>query len=290
MRLSKIKSLFLKEIPFFMTAPAILWQVLFFYIPLVFIVYLSFVKSDQLWLSLTFAHYVSLFDSIYFKIIARSLIFAFFNAVICLAIAYPMAYYLALKVREWANFLLFLIILPFWTSFVVHVFAWYFVLDRNGIVNWLLMHMGLLHEPISMLNNNFSIFLVMVYCYLPFMVMPIYSILEKLDVSLLEASLDLGASPWYTFFKVTVPLSWSGIRTGFFLVFVPSFGEFVIPALLGGDKTMFVGSLVYQYFLVSRNMLIGSAFTVLSSLTLLLSAVFIAWMFKKMVRDVREGQ
>jgi ABC-type spermidine/putrescine transport system permease subunit I len=122
------------------------------------------------------------------------------------------------------------------------------------------------------------------------MILPLYSILEKLDTTLLEASLDLGASPTYTFFNITVPLSWSGIRTGFFLVFVPSFGEFVIPALLGGDKTMFVGSLVYQYFLVSRNMLTGSAFTVLSSFILLLAAVVIAWLFKKMVRDVREGQ
>lgn len=290
MKIAKIKALLSKEVSFFMVMPAVLWQVLFFYIPLFFIICLSFVKShDSSSITFTLDHYRGIFASVYGKVIFRSLVVAFINALACLIIAYPMAYYLALKVKRFTNFLIFLIVLPFWTSFVVHVFSWYFILDNNGIINTLFMKIGLISQPISLLNNIFAILLVMIYCYVPFMIMPIYTALEKFNVTLLEASADLGATPAYTFFHVTIPLTMSGIKTGFFLVFVPSFGEFVIPALLGGGKTMFVGSLVYHYFLVARNTLTGAAFTCFSCLILIVVATIIALIFNKIVPDARRG-
>jgi len=277
----RIYSLIAKEFPFFLVMPALIWQVLFFYVPLLWIVYLSITHVGAPFFNFTLAHYTGLFEAAFFKIIARSLFLAFVNAVICLLIAYPIAYFAARSPRNWRNFFLFLLILPFWTSFVVHVYAWFYVLDTNGLINSTLLKIGLIKEPLAMVNTLFAVFLVMIYCYLPFMVMPLYSALEKFNWTLLEASMDLGATPAKTFFKITVPMTLPSIKTGFFLVFVPSFGEFVIPALLGGSKKMYVGSLIYHYFLVARDAVTGAAFTCLSSLILVAACLIIAWGFRK---------
>ena len=158
---------------------------------------------------------------------------------------------------------------PLWTNFLIQVYGWFFLIERNGLINLLLVKLGIIAEPLALANNLVAVFVVMVYCYLPFMIMPLYTILEKFDVRLLEASADLGASVWKTFFTVTLPLTVSGIRTGVLLTFVLGFGEFAIPALVGGGKYMMVGSLIYYYFLVMRDNSLGSAFTCVSCLVLL---------------------
>jgi len=257
-KITAIKSAIIREFSFIFSVPALLWQVLFLYIPFVIIIYASLHQS-----------YLIFFDIMYIRIIARSLLLAGGSALLCLFLAYPVAYFLALKIERGKNILLFLLTLPFWTNFLIQVYAWFFLLDRNGVINLFLKAIGLINEPLHLLNNQFSIFLVMVYCYLPFMIMPLYSILHKMDKMLLEVSMDLGATTLQTFRKITLPLSITGIKTGVLLVFVPAFGEFVIPALVGGSKYMLVGSLISYYFLVARDSKIGSAFTVLSGMILL---------------------
>ena len=257
-KITAIKSAIIRELSFVFSVPAVLWQVLFLYFPLVILIYASLYQS-----------YLIFFDMIYVRIVARSLLLAGGSALLCLLLAYPVAYFLALKVKRGKNILLFLLTLPFWTNFLIQIYAWFFLLDRNGLINVLLKTVGLISEPLYLLNNQFSIFLVMVYCYFPFMIMPLYSILHKMDVTLLESSMDLGATRWQTFRNITLPLSITGIKTGVLLVFVPAFGEFVIPALVGGSKYMLVGSLISYYFLAVRDSRLGSAFTVVSGMILL---------------------
>jgi spermidine/putrescine transport system permease protein len=283
MKKSAIQQAFKREFPWFMIMPALLWQVLFFYIPCAIIIALSFIQSSGSTFSQGFSlnFYKTLFAPEYGLIILRSLIFASLNALVCLVCAYPVAYYLALKVKKAKQLLLCLLILPFWTNVIVQIYAWFFVLEQHGLLNIVLLKLGIISQPIHMVNTMASVFLVMAYCYLPFMIMPLYTALEKIDSRLIESSYDLGANSWQTFFNVTLPLSMSGIRTGFFLVFVPSFGEFVIPVLMGGSKQIFVGSLVSHYFTTAHNISQGAAFTVLSGLILLVCALIINRYFSK---------
>jgi len=276
----KMRELFVRETEFIFSVPAVLWQILFLYIPLLLIVYTSFqLTVNSSWYELTFKHYISLLNIDYFRIIGRSTIVAFIVTIICLLLAYPMAYFLALKVeRRWKNVLLFLLTLPFWTNFLIQIYSWVFVLDYNGLVNTILLKIGFIQEPLHLLNNIYAIILVMIHYYLPFMIMPLYSILEKIQHDVLEASMDLGATHWQTFIRITIPLSLSGIKTGLLLVFVPAFGEFVIPSLIGGAKYMYVGSLITHYFLVARDSQLGAAFTIVSGLVLLMFALLFNWM------------
>ena len=265
---------------FIFSVPAILWQLLFLYVPLLIVLYTSFKRlPGSPFSDLTFAHYEALLNSAYFYIIARSAMIACCVTLLSLLCAYPVAYFLALKVnRRWKNLLLFLLTLPFWTNFLIQIYSWVFVLDYNGLINMALLRMGVISEPLHMINNTYALLLVMLYYYLPFMIMPLYSILEKIQYDLLEASMDLGATHWQTFRRITIPLSVSGIKTGVFLVFVPAFGEFAIPAIIGGSKYMMVGSLVSHYFLVARDSQLGSAFTIASGLVLVVCALLFNWL------------
>lgn len=272
------------EFPFFMAMPAVAWQAFFFYIPAVCLVLLSFMKAGDASFSLsalTAENYAYFLSPLFAVVIGRSLLLAFITALFCLLFAYPVSYCLAIKIKRFKNIFLFFLILPFWTSFMVQAYAWFFVLEHNGLINTILLNLGIITVPLHMLNTTFSIYIVMVYCYLPFMIMPLYTALEKIDRRLFEAAADLGATQWQTFMQLTIPLSMPGIKTGFFLVFVPAFGEFVIPTLLGGGKKLFVGSLISQYFLVARNPNIGSAFTVITCLVLMLAVGIMYWFFNK---------
>jgi len=256
---------------FLLGIPAIVWQILFFYIPLIFIVGLSFSGA-------TYSQYFApFFGATYFSIIARSLILALSNAIVCTLIAYPLAYFLAFRAGRFKYFFLFLVILPFWNNFLLHISAWIFVLDRHGVLNNFLTGVGLIQDPLPILNSPVAVGIMMVYFYLPFMVLPLYATLERFDRRLIEASSDLGATWWQTVTKILLPLSMSGIRSGFFLVFIPSFGEFAIPEFMGGNKTMYVGSLVSHLILGSQTVASGAAFTLISSVVLLVAVIFIYW-------------
>jgi len=270
------------EFSFFAAIPALLWQALFFYIPIAFICVVSFLKRLDFALldNVTFAHYAQLFDPTYFKILGRSVSLAFFNSVFCFLIAYPVAYFLVFRVKRLRNLLLFLLVLPFWANFLVLVYAWFFVLEHGGVLNSALLTIGIISEPLRILNTPFAVYLVMLFCYLPFMIMPIYSSLEKIDKTLVESSFDLGANRWQTISRVVMPLSSTGIRTGFFLVFIPSFGEFVVPMLLGGGKQMFAGSLISFLFLETKSMFWGAAFTCMSAVVLIASVLVLNVLLK----------
>ena len=281
MNITKYRTIFIASFPFFAGIPALLWQLLFFYVPLLFIIYLSFIASD--YSSFTIGNYVLIGrENMYVTIIARSFVFAVCNACACAVVAYPLAYFLVLRARALKTFLLFLAIVPFWTNFLLHIYAWFFVLERNGLLNTILLRLHIITTPVHFLNSLPAVMLVMLYSYLPFMVLPLYSTLEKLDIHLLEASADLGANAWQTFFKVTLPLTISGLQTGFLLVLVPSFGEFAIPALVGGDRTMFVGSLISYLFLSGNNQPLGSAFALISSILLIIAAFSIYTLLNKL--------
>ena len=225
------------------------WLLLFFLVPLFIIFNISLSESvlgvppyKNIWewtdhlslkIHLHFENYKILFeDSLYQYAFIQSLKFASISTVLCLLLGYPMAYTIARAEPRTQTFLLFLVLLPFWTSFLLRVYAWIGLLSREGLINSLLVWLGLVDTPLTLLGTGFSVCLGMVYCYLPFMILPLYAALSKFDISLLEAAADLGCTPLKAFLKITLPLSKGGIIAGCFLVFIPCVGEFVIPELL----------------------------------------------------------
>jgi putrescine transport system permease protein len=206
--------------------------------------------DGTLTLRLKFTNYLFLTtDPVYILTYLSSIGFATLNTAICLVIGYPFAYFMARSPAAWRPALLMLVSLPFWTSYLLRVYAWKGLLDNNGIVNNLLLWLHVIHKPIPMMHTAFSMMVGMVYTYLPFMILPVYANLVKMDLRLLEAAADLGATPLRTFWLVTVPLSVPGIVAGSMLVLIPSIGEYVIPELLGGPTTLMIGRVLWdEYF------------------------------------------
>lgn len=261
-----------KEIPLIVGMPALLWQILFFIIPLCCIIGLAFAGKP-------FHYFMPFFDMVYARVIMRSLSLACINSIICLLVAYPLTYFLAFRVGRFRIFGLFLLIVPFWTNFLLHIYAWFFVLERNGFLNTLLLSTGLISQPLDLLNSPAAVMIMMVYYYMPFMILPLYTQFEKFDTRLSEASMDLGATWLQTMYHVLLPATLPGIISGFFLVFVPSFGEFAIPELMGGDRYMYVGTLVSYCVLGAETASYGAAFTLLSSCVLILVSVLLYGLF-----------
>lgn len=201
-------------------------------------------------------------DSLYLRAYLGSLRFAFVSTVIALLLGYPMAYAIARAPQRWRMILLLLVVLPFWTSFLIRIYAWIGLLRPTGLINFALESVGLIAAPLRVLNTDFAVYLGIVYAYLPFMVLPLYARLEKLDPVLLEAAADLGAKPWNAFLKVTLPLSLPGVFAGCLLVFIPAVGEFVIPELLGGPDTLMIGKVLWTEFFTSRDWPMSAAVAV----------------------------
>lgn len=205
--------------------------------------------EQTLTLKIHFGNYSSLAqDTLYIQTYLSSIKFAAITTGICLVIAYPFAYFMARSPADKRPALLMLVMLPFWTSFLLRVYAWKMLLADSGVFNNVAMSIGVISEPIKMMNTPFSLVLGMVYTYVPFMILPLYANLVKMDLRLLEAALDLGATPWQAFWRITVPLSKSGIIAGSMLVFIPCVGEFVIPELLGGPETLMIGRVLWDEF------------------------------------------
>jgi len=201
-------------------------------------------------------------DSLYVKTYLSSLEFAAINTVICLVIGYPFAYFMARSPANLRPALLMLVSLPFWTSYLLRVYAWKGLLDDQGVVNNILIWLQLIDQPIKMMHTAFSMTVGMVYTYLPFMILPLYANLVKMDLRLLEAANDLGATPWTAFWLVTVPLSKNGIVAGSMLVFIPSVGEYVIPELLGGPSTLMIGRVLWDEFFSNNDWAMASSVAV----------------------------
>jgi len=233
---------------------------------------------------LSLANYVRALEPLYLRILAKSIGLAALTTLLCLAVAYPVAFWIGLRVSpRRRSALLVLVILPFWTSFLVRMYAWIFILRTEGLLNLLLGRFGV--PPLPLLYNDFAVLLGQVYGELPFMILPLYASLEKLDRSLLEAAADLGAAPARALWRVTLPLTAPGIAAGCLLVFIPSLGSYLAPDLLGGGQTIYVGNLIQSQFAVARDMPFGSALSFLLSLTVLL----LLFLFRRPLRASREA-
>ena len=223
---------------------------------------------------LDFENYVFLTDDdLYWKAYLSSLKIASIATALTLLVRFPIAYGMANAPDEWRPTLMMLVILPFWTSFLIRVYSWMGILSQEGFLNQFLMGIGLISEPLIILNTNWAVYIGIVYTYCPFMILPIYATLEKLDTSLNEAAVDLGCSRTSAFWLITMPLARPGIIAGCFLVFIPALGEFVIPSLLGGSRTLMIGKVLYEEFFANRDWPVASAVAVVLLLILIVPIV-----------------
>ncbi|MBJ7276096.1 ABC transporter permease subunit [Marinobacter salarius] len=266
-----------------------LWLLLFFLLPFALVLKISFSSAvmaippyqpvftfvdNTVSVVVNLSNYLFLFsDSLYIAAYWGSVKIAFVSTLVCLLIGYPMAYAMARASARMQLVLLLLVMLPSWTSFLIRVYAWMGILGNQGLLNNLLMWLGVISEPLKMLNTNFAVVLGIAYAYLPFMVLPIYTNLVKLDVRLLEAASDLGCRSLTTFWTITLPLSKAGIIAGSMLVFIPAVGEFVIPELLGGPDTLMIGKVLWEEFFNNRDWPVASSLAIVMLALLLIPIV-----------------
>ncbi len=268
-----------------------LWLLLFVFLPFLIVLKISLADSrlgippytglldfseGLIEIKLQFSHYILLLtDSLYFQTYINSLKVAAISTLLCLLIGYPMAYFIACAKPGTRNLLIMAVMLPFWTSLLLRVYAWIGILKTNGLLNNLLLSLGLIHTPLSLYHTNTAVYIGIVYSYLPFLIMPLYAHLVKMDSTLLEAAYDLGAKPWKAFLQITLPLSKNGIIAGCLLVFIPAAGEYVIPELLGGANTLMIGRVMWDEFFNNADWPMASAATCAMVLLLLVPiAVF----------------
>ncbi|MBI3653825.1 MAG: ABC transporter permease [Acidobacteria bacterium] len=259
-----------------LVAPGLFWLLFFIVAPLVIVVIVSFATRGAYGKTLydfTWSNYARALDALYLSAYWRTIWIALLTTTLCVVVSFPVAYYIALRAPErWKRILLVLTVIPFWTSFLIRTYAWMLLLRSEGVINSALLHSGLIHEPLPLLYNDFAILVGQVYGELPFMILPIYVALERLNTRLLEAAQDLGANRFWTFVKITLPLSRPGLLAGIVLVFIPSLGAFITPDLLGGAKSIMIGNLIQNQF-AQLNQPFGSALSLLLTLAVLLLLV-----------------
>jgi putrescine transport system permease protein len=273
------------------TAVPYVWLLLFFLIPFAIVLKISFSSTliamppyepllhwtaeKVVQIKLNFGNYAFLVeDNLYWMAYLNSIKVAAISTLLCLLIGYPIAYSIARSNPSTRNILMLLIVLPFWTSFLLRVYAWIGILKNNGLLNNFLMWIGVIDQPIQMLQTDFAVYVGIVYSYLPFMILPLYANLEKMDLTLLEAAADLGCRPWQAFYKVTLPLSVPGIIAGCLLVFIPAVGEFVIPSLLGDPGMLMIGKVLWTEFFNNRDWPVASAVAIALLLFLVIPIMY----------------
>lgn len=283
------------------TSVPYLWLVLFFLVPFVIVLKISFSSaviamppyepllnwaSDKVVaVKLNIGNFLFLVqDDLYWKAYLNSIKVAGISTVFCLLIGYPIAYAIARSSQSARNVLMLMVVLPFWTSFLLRVYAWIGILKNNGLLNNLLIWLGVIDEPLVILQTDLAVYIGIVYSYLPFMILPLYANLEKMDLTLLEAAADLGCKPWQAFYKVTVPLSMPGIIAGCLLVFIPAVGEFVIPSLLGDPGMLMIGRVLWTEFFNNRDWPVASAVAIA-----LLMFLVIPIMYYQRAQDAEAG-
>ena len=253
--------------------PYILWTIAFSIVPLIIILVYSFCERTpygDIVFKFTTGNYVKFFQPIYLKVLWRSIVLAVSSTALTLLIGYPMAWIISRAGDRARNFMVMLFVLPLWTNFLLRTYAWMGLLRENGFFNQVLMSIGLIDEPLKLLYTEGAVLVGMVYNFLPFMVLPIYSVLVKMDQGHIDAANDLGANPTQTFIKVVLPLSFPGIVSGIIMVFMPALSTFIISDLLGGGQTMMLGNLIQNQFLSARNWQFGSAISTIMILMVLI--------------------
>lgn len=266
------------------------WLLLFFLVPFAFVFKISFAEianaippftdltsyvDGKLQMTLNLGNYQYLLeDDLYAASYLNSIKVAGISTALCLLVGYPMAYAIANSSESWRNVFLMLVILPSWTSFLIRIYAWIGILKNEGLLNNLLMSLGVISEPLQILQTDTAVYIGIVYAYLPFMILPLYTNLVKHDYSLIEAAQDLGCSAWKAFMKITLPLSKGGIVAGSMLVFIPAMGEFVIPELLGGPDTLMIGKVLWNEFNSNRDWPVASAVAIVMLMVIIVPLVF----------------
>ena len=282
-------------------AAPFLFLLLFFMIPFVVVMQISVVDSrlgvppytdlmqwsdGVLALKFNFAHYVTvLTDSLYFDAYVGSLKVALITTVICLLIGYPAAYFIARSNPHTRNLLMMAVMLPFWTSYLIRIYAWIGILKDQGLLNNFLLWLHVIDEPLRLFHTNTAVYIGMVYSYLPYLILPLYAHLVRMDYTLLEAAHDLGARPWKAFVTITIPLSMRGIIAGSLLVFIPSVGEYVIPEILGGADTLMVGRLMWEDFFNNMDWPVASSATGIMVILLLFPIAVFQHMQSKAIEE-----
>jgi spermidine/putrescine transport system permease protein len=261
--------------------PALFWLGLFFLLPLLLVVFISFMTRGQGGAAIfpfTLAQYERVFGT-FWVIMQRSINIALLTTLICFIAGYPLAYFIVRRRTTFSKqFALFLVILPFWTNFLVRTYAWRVILGREGLINTSLQSAGIISQPLELLNTEFAVLLGLVYGFLPFMVLPIYASLSRFDFKLIEAAQDLGANDFTAFRRVMFPLTLPGVIAGAILVFIPAVGSFVTPDLLGGARGLMIGNLIHSQYTGNGNMPLGAALSVvMMSVVLVALVVYARW-------------
>ncbi|TPG70072.1 ABC transporter permease [Brevibacillus laterosporus] len=271
--------------------PGFLWLTIFFLVPMLFVVMLSFLKRGiygQIVYEFTLANYARFFESLYVQIFIETLLVSLGTTFICLLLGYPLAYMITRLDRKWQNIWLLLVMIPFWINFLVRSYAWVIILRTQGLVNTVLQSLGLIDQPLTLLYTPGAVLLGMVYALLPFIILPIYVSLEQLDRKKLEAAYDLGATPAKTFWHITLPLTMPGVVSGCILVFVSSLGMFVVPDVMGGAKSSLFGNVIQNQFLSARDWPFGSA---LSMVIVVFSIIMIYLYYRSTkMQEKQEGR
>ena len=278
------------------------WMLLFFLIPFAIILKISFAEvqiaippytdlvsyaEEKLNVVFNLGNYLYLLDDeMYLDSYLQSIQVATISTLLCLLIGYPMAWAIVPTSPAMRIALLMLVVLPSWTSFLIRVYAWIGILKNNGLINNFLMWLGVIDEPLTLLHTNAAVYIGIVYAYLPFMILPIYTALMRMDYSLVEAASDLGARPYRTFLSITLPLTKSGIIAGSMLVFIPAVGEFVIPELLGGPDSLLIGRVLWQEFFNNRDWPVASAVAVVMLIILMIPII---WFYRYQRREMQES-
>ncbi len=288
----------MKKKPFekyFILSPYI-WLVLFFFIPLAIIFKISisvsewgmppyqdiFVNNDGFKINITLENYLYILSDFYYiRSFLNSIVLAFISTFFCILIGFPLAFYIATSDIKLRNILLILVIIPFWSSFLLRVYAWKIILQNNGILNLILLKLGIISEPLQLLYNQYAVIMGIVYTYLPLMILPLYGYLNKFDLNLIDASKDLGLNRIKSFFRVILPLSLPGIIAGSLLVFIPVVGEFIIPEMLGGSDKLYYGKILWEEFFVNRNWPGASALAFTGIIVLVLPIIIFQIIYSK---------
>jgi len=280
---------------YFVFSPYI-WLVLFFFIPLAIIFKISisvsewgmppyqdiFVNNDGFKINITLENYVYILSDFYYiRSFLNSIVLAFISTFFCILIGFPLAFYIATSDIKLRNILLILVIIPFWSSFLLRVYAWKIILQNNGILNLILLKLGIISEPLQLLYNQYAVIMGIVYTYLPLMILPLYGYLNKFDLNLIDASKDLGLNRIKSFFRVILPLSIPGIIAGSLLVFIPVVGEFIIPEMLGGSDKLYYGKILWEEFFVNRNWPGASALAFTGIIVLVLPIIIFQIIYSK---------
>lgn len=274
-----------------LTLPSLIWLMIFFLIPYFIVVLYSFLSPDiyDVKFEVSLDAYRQIFDGVYFNPFLNSFMLAIYTTIICVLLGYPVAYFIARSKEKVRNTLLIFIIIPFWTNLIIRIFSWRIFLAYNGVLNDVLMNLGFISQPLEIMRSNWAVILVTVYVYLPYMILPLYSTLEKLDFTLLQAAMDLGANEVKAFFSITLPLSLEGIFAGTLLVFIPSLGSYLIPQLVGNQKSLYIGQVItYKIKNIPRNWPMASALSLTLLLLVAVLLLIMYYLFKRHQKNKRK--